>query len=545
MTPASPVAAEPDLSPPEPALRAPRGGWWWPWLASGIVLAARLWHLTPAPLPDHDSARNWLIVQAVAAGDFRDLFVHLSPTFYLLYAPLASVFGADVYAWQTLNAVVGVVGVAWLTRTVARAVHWSHPDEACLTLVVGLSTLYTFTGREFAINSPTLVVLAGILHGYYGRLHRTRPAGRRRALLGAVAWLAVGLTLNYKLVLLLPVGGILELVFRRDRVLNPATAGGALMLLALPFGVYAGVAAAIGLPWYRLEAGWGALLIGIQTGPPARGGIAHLDVDFYFRYLLRFESPLVLLGLLAGPWVVARRRGAARHLSGVLLALGSLLVLVSFLLKAPRGLLLVVGPLTLLGALAVAEIMGLRRRTLTRAVLLAAAVAQTGTLWREIWRWYPPLVYLPPYAQVGAWLRAHGARRVATTASLGLAPAAATYGLTLREATHPDTLRALVQRGGFRYVLVDGYCRVVGFDTLRTAVAGTPVLRLTEPALLVPLLFLEHAEVTGDTYSAALARQQRAARTPAQLVLLDTRGGVGVPASAAPAARENAAFPVP
>ena len=537
------LGPEPEVS-AEMARRAPRGGGrWWPPLAAAVVLASRLWHLGAAPLPDHDSARNWLTIQAVAAGDFRDLFVHLSPSFYLVYAPLAPVLGTNVYAWLVLNAVVGVIGIAWLTRTVARAAHWPRPDEACLTLVVGLGTLYTFTGRELAINSPTLVVLAGIVHGYYGRLHRRPPPDRRRALLGAVVWLAVGLTINYKLALLLPIGGILELVFRRDRVLNLATASRALGLLALPFVAYAGVAEAVGLPWYRLGAGWLGPFIHPEAAGSGRGGLFHPDVDFYFRYLIRFESPLVLVGLLAGPWVVARGRGVDRRFAGVLLAFGSLLVLLSFLLKAPRGLLTIVGPLTLLGALAVGEVMGPRRRALTRTVLLAAALTQTGTLWREIWRWFPPAPYAPPYQQVAAWLQAHGARRVATTASLGLVPAAASYNIVVREVTQPDTLRALVRRGAYRYVLVDNYCRVVGYDSLRTAVAGTPVLRLSEPALLVPLLFLEHAEFTGETYAEALARQQRAAQTPAQLTLLDTQAPAGPVPSAVPAVRENAAPP--
>ncbi len=89
-----------------------------------------------------------------------------------------------------------------------------------------------------------------------------RAPGRRRALLAATAWLAVGLTINYRLAVLLPLAAVFETIlwFRRDRTLRVSTLVAGVGLLAAPFVVYAGVAVLNGLVVMssirqRLEAG--------------------------------------------------------------------------------------------------------------------------------------------------------------------------------------------------------------------------------------------------------------------------------------------------
>lgn len=525
MTPPELLTA-PKLASSEPAsavrtVPEPAFAWLFPLLAWLLVLGARLWHLAATPLPDYDSGRNWLTVQELARGDFKELFRHASPTFYLLNVPLVRLFADDFHGFVNVNALIGTLGVALLARTVARHAGLRRLDEALLALLIGFGSIYTFAGRDFAITSPALLLFAGVLNRYARRLTADDVTARRRALLVATALLAVGYTINYKLLLLLPLAPVLEWQARRDRTLTWGTVLGGLALLGLPLVIYAGIAYSVGLPWYRLPATWASMLLPHEANAAGRHRMLGLDLTYYLQYLFRFETPLALLGLLAGGWLAFRREASTlTTLARLLLLPGAgLLAVLSLLVKAPRGLVFTVGPLTALGALGVYVVFGSHRRGLARIVLVAAVAAQVGTLWREIWRWYPVATTTPPaYAQVASWLRQHNARQVNTTVGLALAPYAEPLGITVTPATTPEQLATLP-----RYVLLDGYRFVTGLDSLGTNLPGQTVLQLPEPALLPPLLFLEHSEYTGDTYAATLARQRRAARQRWQLVLLDTQ----------------------
>ncbi|OGX89826.1 hypothetical protein [Hymenobacter coccineus] len=143
--------------------------------------------------------------------------------------------------------------------------------------------------------------------------------------------------------------------------------------------------------------------------------------------------------------------------------------------------------------------------------MLLAALALNGyRLWQHIYR-YPP----SHYPAVAAWLRAHGAQRVASTVGLGLAPYLSKE-VQFTSITNERQLGAL-RRQGYDYVVLDAYwqvAHVAQFDSLRRQppLAAWPETRLTEP-----LLFLEHSEFTGLNYNQTLDWQREAAQDSAQL----------------------------
>ena len=478
------------------------------WIAAALLLLVpvRLHGLAATALPDYDSVRNWQVVQEVARGNLEHLFRHGSPAFLLAYAPVAWLT-PDFHVFQVLNALVAVAAIGLLTDFVARATNLPGWLAGLLTLLIGTGTLLTFSGRDFTMSSGSLLCFAGLLGGYYQRLLRAGPATLYRA----TGWLVLGLCVNYKFVLTLPVLAVLEWWRADGLLLRGGRWWRVIGLLLLPYLVLGVVGLAVGLPWYAWVGMYYKVAFPDAANAAGRAATIRPDFLYYLRYLWDFESGLVWVGLL-GPLLLLGRQRRGQPLPAVLyLAVWGwcLLAGMSVLVKAPRGLLWAYGLWYALGLLML--------RRLPPAVLgglLLLALAGNGyRLQRYIYAYAPTR-----YPAVAAWLRAHGGGPVASTVGLGLAPFRADSD-TVRAVMHGRELAAL-RRRGYRYVLLDSYWRVTNvraFDSLRQV---PPVAAWPEPLLTSPLLFLEHSEFTGLNYQQTLRRWQQARADTVQLRLL-------------------------
>ena len=491
----------PLVAPANNALERPRPA---AWLLGALLAVAtlRLWRLPEAGPPDFDSVRNWQVVQELARGNFAHLFHHGSPGFVLLFAPVA-LLTHRFLVFQGLNALLGVAGLGLFAGWVARQARLPGPEAAGLVLLGGTGLLLTFSGRDFTMGSASLVVAAGLLRSHYARLHRPAGAGLGRV----AAWLALGLCVNYKFLFAVPILAVLE-GWQADGAWRRA-GGRALLLLAAPYGLLGLLGVAVGLPWYRWLGFYVRTVVPATANVAGRQATLHLDLGYYPRYLATFESPLLLAGLAAalvlaaGQWRRGElRRGQPLALLPYLLAWAAcLLAGMSLLIKAPRGLLFAYLPLAALAVLS-------GQRLLPRWALAAVLLAAVGlNSYRIQTQFYAPLP--GRYPAVAAWLRQHGATRVASTVGNGLAP----YLRPEQSLTVISDERELagLRRRGVRYVLLDGYWRVAGvarFDSLRRQ---PPVAAWPAPALHQPLLFLEHSEFTGRSFSETLAASRVAA----------------------------------
>ena len=499
---------DPVSPPPLPA--AVRGA-----LAGAVAAVAicRLWRLPEAGLPDYDSVRNWQVVGELAAGDFAHLFHHGSPGFLLFFAAVARVLGPGYFGLQLVNAGLALGGLAWFGAWVTAEARLRPGPAAAVVLLGGTGLLLTFSGRDFTMNSLGLLLGTGLLQSYFRRLHAP-PAAAGGALLRAVGWLAAGLCCNYKFLFAVPILALLEW-HRADGLLRrPGLALRALAVLALPYLLLGAAGVAVGLPWYRWLGFYFRTVWPAASNPAGRHATLHFDWEFYFRYLTDFELPLLLPALVAVAVAAIRagywRRGQPLPLAAFLAAwAGCLLLGMSLLLKAPRGLLLAYLPLAALLVLAAAAWLPHR----------AAGALLLASLGLNLYRLHTQLyAYLPSgYPAVAAWLRAHPAGDVAATGSLGLAPYLP-EGQPLTVVLSAQKPFSITQNG-IRYLLLDDYARVAnlpGFDSLRRQL---PLAAWPARPLLAPLLYLEHAEYTGLGYAQTLRRAAAAATDTAQLRL--------------------------
>ncbi|WP_375434574.1 hypothetical protein [uncultured Hymenobacter sp.] len=501
--------------------------WLLPLLALVAVTVVRLYGLPDVSLPDYDSVRNWQIVQEVAHGNLRNLFHHGSPAFSLLLAPVAW-FTTNYQVYQHLNALVAVAALAWLVQFVGAQLHLTASEIALLLLFTGTSVFLTFSGRDFTMGSMSLFVFVGLLRTHYRRLHQ--PNGR--VLTQTAFWLALGLSINYKFLLTLPVLVVLELLYGRGLLWKPVVLMRVLLVLAAPYLVLGLLGMVGGLPWYRWPAVYYNLVFPGVSNAAGRTGHLRLDGLYYLRYLWDFESPLLLPGL-AGSLLLAIRRGLLSSPRGrhpitlptyLSIWAGCFLGGMSLLLKAPRGLLLVYPLFYILAFVVLRRVLRsmpliapISTQLLT-GVLLAATAFNLHRIQREIYAYAPT-----HYSNMARLLHARtpGPVRVVSTIGLGLSPFLAATD-TLAVVTNEKEL-PLWRKKQFEYVLLDAYWRVTNspaFDSLRRQ---PPLATLPEPLLTSPLLFLEHSEYTGLSYEQTLALQRTARQDSAQLRLYRLR----------------------
>lgn len=472
---------------------------WWLLVAVLLVVGSRLWRLSEAGPPDYDSVRNWQVVQELAQGDFAHLFHHGSPGFLLLYVPVA-LLTRNFLVFQTLNALLGVAGLGTFAAWVARHARLEGVEAAGLVLLGGTSLLLTFSGRDFTMSSGSLLLFAGLLRSHYARLLQPVPTG----LVRVAVWLALGLCFNYKFLFAVPILVALE-AWQADGLWRLAWRT-MLLVLAAPYVLLGALGVLVGLPWYRWLGFYVRTVVPNAANVAGRQATVHLDVLYYIRYLLRFESPLLLLGLVGAVWLAwrGRRQWPAKPLPLLMYLLGWVGCLVagmSLLIKAPRGLLFAYLPLAALAVLS-------GRRLLPKGALVAVLLVAIGwNMFQIQQQLYAPLP--SRYPQVAAWLRQHGVTHVASTVSSGIAP----YLSSRQQLTIITDERqlAMLRAQGCQYVLLDGYWRVAGvakFDSLRRQV---PVAAWSAPQLQQPLLFLEHSEFTGLGFAETLAASRDAA----------------------------------
>jgi hypothetical protein len=81
-----------------------------------------------------------------------------------------------------------------------------------------------------------------------------------------------------------------------------------LAIVAAPYVVLGLAGVAAGLPWYRWLGFYVRTVVPAAANVAGRQSTLHLDLLYYPRYLLAFESPLLLLGVGAAAGLVLGRQ---------------------------------------------------------------------------------------------------------------------------------------------------------------------------------------------------------------------------------------------
>ncbi|PSR54298.1 hypothetical protein AHMF7605_12595 [Adhaeribacter arboris] len=462
---------------------------------------------------DYDSAHNWQIIQEISQGNYQHLFQHASPSFFLFYAAFTPV-SKDFHFYILLNCLFNVLGILLTVKFIERQFSLSILNTFLLILFAGLSGYLTANSRYFTIEAPSLFFFALLLPLYYQRFTEQS----RKAFYRVIALVAFGLTINYKFLLLFPVALLLELL-HPDKVINSRRIIYSILILLLPFLVYGLVAFLVGLPFYRFPAAYANLFYNFKVPTPgSRLGFFNFDVFYYGRYFLRFESPLLLVGLVLFPLLFRRQIFEIKQNKEINIYRYLFLLIYLYLAgmhvlqKAPRGLFLVYTLLYTITLISCAQTV--RSRKLTFSILVLSFIYQSFVLQREFYAYAHT-----NYPQVVAYLQNRKITKIATTVGLGITPYAQTANLEITPVFDETQLNSLKVKG-YRYVLLDDYYLAANIRKFKNLEVTPPLASWPEPSLISPFLYLDQCEFTGFSYQQALQSQQQVAQDSIQLRLL-------------------------
>ncbi len=475
-----------------------------------VLFLLRTAVLRSEALPDYDSVKNWEIVRSMAQGDFQQLFHHASPTFYLLLLPFYKLAPSHhTLVW--VSAICNVLAIWLLVRLVQNIWHIPQRYAHFLLVLVGTSPFLTVSATYVSIESVSLLLFAWAFRAFL----RSRD-GSFSSWLNSWVYFTLAFTVNYKTALFFPIFYFIAwkanyFFKRKSAYLIPFL----IPIIAIFIYCFIGYVLTDSFELYPKYLISNLFLR--NPHPTIQLPLLNTDVFFYLQYIYDFESPLfliVFIALLGKFWWLNRKPKQqpkniftiTKNQGIVFTFLAIYLTIMTFLPKAPRGLLFAY---PLLFSLGYFYMLGLIKTPLFRFIFLAGCL-----LWNtwQLQRWVYP--YIPTkYPMVAEYIISQDIKKLHISVGRGILPFlpdSVTH--TIHFSTDDLPTKPF-------YLLRDGYHRVVkvgDFDT----VSGNLLQTWKEPTLCSPFLFLESCEYNGTSYNEALQNWRAMQRKEKQLELL-------------------------
>jgi hypothetical protein len=470
--------------------------------AGGILalLTAMAWlHVYAAPsfhLPDYDTHRYAWNARQLAAGHFNELFHHLAPLYQLTLAAVWLLF-PRIEVWIALGAVVYALAcIYWCSQTVHHL--W---QRIALFLLLQLTPLLFY--HNGGLQTTPFYFLGFTV---WWQLYRRRPQAGIPTRIEAFWW-GVCLALEYKSIFWLSglwLYDARQFITRPNRqlLLRYIERGGHVLWVPVLLVV---VGTGLGVPWWRYPAAWIYLFFRKEYLRQST-----FDVLFHFKYLLHYE-PVALIGILATLlfWLGRKKYLPQKSMQLLCFIALWLLLLMSFLPKAPRGILLslVVGyTFFVQGVAQLLPLSALHRKILTG---LGVGIA----LGISAYRLLPYATYLPPYKEAARRLSPYIHEKQTIHSVLCLAPA---LYLPMEVSFQVHFKQELNSRP----LLVSDAALLFYSEEALHALRKQATWTLPHPFLGFPLLHLESAEFYGQSYEQALELAARLKKQQASIYFL-------------------------
>ncbi len=493
----------------------------------------RVWNLEKIGLQEYDSVYNFLVIRQISEGNFENLFQHLSPSFFLFFAGIYKIF-PHFLVLEYANAVLNVLAVWFFVAWLSKIFSYSFFQKTLFLLFVGLSTYGVYGTRSLTIEAMSSLLFVGILWTYF-----------EKKWLFFFAILGFMLTVNYKILLFVPfvfvvflisflsrnnisLRNVISKIFHLCKSFHLQN----LFLLIIPMFFYQILGMILGVSWKSYPAQWLFVFVGRKASNVwHEAPFWYFDLDYYFQYLFCFESPVLLLGLIGSVGFVHFEQAKAYSTvkkTLLFMAIFSLLEM-SFLAKAPRGILFILPILHFLAFETVKQVFD------AMPSLLSSKMPFQKFHFFKKWSFYFVFFLLFFYqfyllkTHIYDYTESNYPKMVEYLTEKKITKLVGTVGINI-QAFLPQSIDYQIirfekeipnwQKKGYEYCLIDDYHRLVGaevFDSLRSL---KPMIEFGEPTLHSPLLYLEHCEFTGMTFEQALQTQKQVSQDLSNLRLV-------------------------
>jgi len=478
-----------------------------------IFLLLHFYILSGFALLDYDSVYNLRILEEIQQGDWHNLFHHGSPLFYLFFSAFYLIF-KDIYILLIINILVNILAIYFFCKPFLN-------DFLGAFIWLGSSLFIVTSGHYFSIESLSL--LAGSIFWYQlsifldsnnsSNTSLSKIPFRKLLLVGL--WGGITLLINYKFIVLLPflVLGLWILKSYKSYTLFIKDILFIVIGFVTPIFVAMALGSIWGLRWYQYPATIFSIFAGADKYNPTAA-----EWSYYLKYLLNFENILLIFLIATRFWTVSKSPLTILE-KYMLIVSGGVLLVMTFVPKAPRGLIFVIPLLYLLGFQSFIVINNFflpskKVRLVWLGLGIFALVVQGIRIEQNLY------VYKQSsYAQVAKYLENQKADVVFTTLGMGIYPHLdkSVRMEVLREIS--DTLK-FSQSKGKKYLLYDSFCEVANHHSLFALKHKKAVMVYPEKTLLVPSFYLEHSEYTQFSFEKSLQKQQELSKQPYQLWLI-------------------------
>jgi hypothetical protein len=461
------------------------------YLFAGMLLwLLRIRGLEESGFYDFDAVKNFMLASEIAQGNFKNLFYHTAPFFNLYLSFLVKLFDGFLIP-HYINASLVVIALIVFTEFIRRELKWDLMKSLLFLMLSGTSIALVNFSRYLAVESLSLLVFVVLAIVYY----KSIATGKTKYFYWAAFVYAVLFGLNYKAILLFPVFVLVEL-YQQKRILRFKEIWQAGLVFCVPFLFLILFAILAGLHPLQYFAVFFAELLGRAT-THANATFFDTDILFYFKLFLYFENPLLIAAVLLFPVLLFQNRWHVRKefsLYMYLFLIGYAILLgMSLVPKAPRGILHIYPILYFLLFLSIDEQINNRRTKIAIFVFLAFynlfGVAKHIYAYTE-----------NNYQTFADYINKSEHTEVATTASLNIFPYLDRHVEAHLLMDNEDL--SMYSRNTGKLLLEDSYHAIAGipFDSA----AGRTVMQARQNTLLAPYLILEHCEFSGRSFEEAM-----------------------------------------
>jgi hypothetical protein len=446
-----------------------------------IYILIRWYRLWDAPFFDYDSVKDTLIAKEILQGDFTLLFHHGTPLVHLFHAGTYFLLGNNIICLPPILESIGLIlMIQCLIKMYKITDLWI---QALIYSIIGCSFLMIHLGRNISLEPYSIFIFPFWLQQYMFHLQKKESSIKHFLLLGLL------ILINYKMLLLAPFIFTIDIIRYKIRIPLKEWLHYLYAFWIIPICMCLSLITSGKAFNYLLTLG--ALLFSRSDQQLQN----KFSIQFYIKYLIRFEHPLIWIGMLAIVMILLTKKRYTIEQKLLPWMIIYWICFMSFFPAAPRGISMIIPLLLFFGTIFYAKALNIRRRWKQSILIISLMISvayqifliQTNTF----------QFCEQKYSVMAMIIKKQHIKKIYTTISNGIIP----YlddSTEVEVVMYEDYMNKLPIDS---YILSDAEAMLNGWKAIQTKEC---IFSINNPCKEEIMLALENAEYAGYDFEEAL-----------------------------------------